>query len=173
VGDDPPGSGPLAVAAGYPAAVRNLTILAVAVLTLAAAAAGCGRQSAEDQVRAKLDDFAQATAAKDYRRLCNDVLAKQLVQKAQAAGLSCEVALKTGLNDVQKPKVQIQKVTVKGDSATAVVHTTAANQDASTDTLELSRQAGDWRVSSVTSPPSPGAGGGPPPVPTRPGTKAP
>jgi hypothetical protein len=154
---------------GYPAAVRRLTIIAAAVLTLAAA--GCGGQSAEDQVRAKLNDFAQATAAKDYRRLCHDVLAKQLVQRAEAAGLSCEVALKTGLNDVQKPKVQIQKVTVKGDSATAVVHTTAANQDASTDTLELARQGGDWRVSSVTSPPSPG-GGAPPPVPTRPGTKA-
>jgi hypothetical protein len=154
---------------GYPAAVRRLTIIAAAVLTLAAA--GCGGQSAEDQVRAKLNDFAQATAAKDYRRLCHDVLAKQLVQRAEAAGLSCEVALKTGLNDVQKPKVQIQKVTVKGDSATAVVHTTAANQDASTDTLELARQGGDWRVSSVTSPPSPGAGA-PPPVPTRPGTKA-
>jgi hypothetical protein len=155
---------------GYPAPVRRPTIIAAAVLTLAAAGCGGGK-SAEDQVRAKLNDFAQATAAKDYRRLCHDVLAKQLVQKAEAAGLSCEVALKTGLNDVQKPKVQIQKVTVKGDSATAVVHTTAANQDASTDTLELARQGGDWRVSSVTSPPSPG-GGAPPPVPTRPGTKA-
>jgi hypothetical protein len=153
---------------GYPAAVRRLTIIAAVVLTLAAA--GCGGTSAEDQVRAKLNDFAQATAAKDYRRLCSDVLAKQLVQKAEAAGLSCEVALKTGLNDVQKPKVQVQKVTVKGDSATAVVHTTAANQQASTDTLELARQGGDWRVSSVTSPQPPG-GGGPPPVPTRPGTK--
>jgi ketosteroid isomerase-like protein len=155
---------------GYPAAVRRLTIIA-AVLTVAAA--GCGRQSPEDAVRAKLDDFAQATAAKDYHRLCNDVLAKQLVQKAQAAGLSCEVALETGLKGVQSPKVQVQKVTVKGDSATAVVHTTAANQDASTDTLQLARQGSDWRVSSVTSPPSPAAGGGPPPVPTRPGTKAP
>jgi hypothetical protein len=155
---------------GYPAAVRRLTIIAAAGLTLAGA--GCGGQSTEDQVRAKLDDFARATAAKDYRRLCDDVLAKQLVQKAEAAGLSCEVALKTGLNDVQKPKVQIQKVTVKGDSATAVVHTTAANQDASTDTLQLAREGGGWRVSSVTSPPSP-TGGGAPPVPSHPGTKAP
>jgi hypothetical protein len=153
--------------------VRRLTILAAAVLTLAASAAGCGRQSAEDQVRAKLDDFAKATAAKDYHRLCTDVLAKQLVQKAQAAGLSCEVALETGLKGVQSPKVQVQKVTVKGDSATAVVHTTAGNQDASTDTLQLARQGSDWRVSSVTSPPSPAAGGGPPPVPAGPGTKAP
>jgi hypothetical protein len=156
---------------GYPAAVRRLTIIAAAALALAAA--GCGSQSAEDEVRAKLDDFAQATAAKDYRRLCTDVLAKQLVQKAQSAGLSCETALETGLKGVQNPKVEVQKVTVKRNSATAVVHTTAANQDASTDTLQLARQGGGWRVSSVTSPPSPGTGGAPPPVPTRPGTKAP
>jgi hypothetical protein len=149
--------------------VRRLTIFAATVVTVAAA--GCGRQSAEDQVRAKLDDFAQATAAKDYRRLCNDVLAKQLVQRARAAGLTCEVALETGLKGVQNPKVEVRKVTVRGDSATAVVHTTAANQDASTDTLQLARQGGEWRVSSVTSPPSPG--GAPPPVPTRPGAKAP
>jgi hypothetical protein len=155
---------------GYPAAVRRLTIIA-AVLTVAAA--GCGRQSAEDAVRSKVDDFAQATAAKDYRRLCNDVLAKQLVQRARAAGLTCEVALETGLKGVQNPKVEVRKVTVRGDSATAVVHTTAANQDASTDTLQLARQGGEWRVSAVTSPPSPGAGGAPPPVPTRPGAKAP
>lgn len=151
--------------------MRRLTLIVAAVL--AVAAAGCGRQSAEDQVRAKLDDFAQATAAKDYRRLCDDVLAKQLVQKARASGLSCEVALETGLKAVQNPKVQVQKVTVKGDSATAVVHTTAANQDASTDTLRLARQGGDWRVSAVTSPPSSAMGGGAPPVPTRPGTTAP
>src|SRR3954452_4687838 len=102
---------------------RPLVALAAAALVLA----GCGDgPSDEEQVRTAVQAFSDATAAKDYQRLCDDLLAPKLVEKIKQAGLPCEVALQRGLGDVRKPKLTIGRVTVEGASATADVLTSAA-----------------------------------------------
>ena len=86
---------------------------ALAVLGAAYALSGCGA-SASDQVQAKLEQFAHAVAARDTSTLCSQVLAPDLVGHLNAAGLSCEQAMKTFVQSVCDPRLSVSKVHVKG-----------------------------------------------------------
>ena len=58
-------------------------------------------------MQAAVEAFGRATAAKDYQGLCDRLLAPDLVQEVEQAGLPCEVALRQGLGDVQAPTLTI------------------------------------------------------------------
>ena len=129
-------------------APRHLLVSAV-VLGLTASA--CGRESEEERVRATLERFAAATAAKDYDALCNDVFSKQLVEEVRRT-LPCELALKNSdLGSAQKPKLEVKRVKVDDKKATADVRSTAANQPASDDTVQLVQEDGGWRIIALSS----------------------
>lgn len=57
---------------------------ALVVVTLVLGLAGCGSVSAVDQVRAKVRQFATATAQRDAQLLCDQVLAPALVARITA-----------------------------------------------------------------------------------------
>lgn len=125
----------------------RVLVCAVAGLTLLA---GCGRgPSDRSQVRAALADFGAATAKRDYQALCDRLLSKALVGKLEQIGLPCEVALKTGLGTVERPVLTVRRISVDGDRASAEVHTTAANQAPSDDTIQLRKEDGSWRIASL------------------------
>src|SRR5690349_9399001 len=61
--------------------VRRSLVAAALVLVLG----GCGSGPTDaEQVRSAVLDFGRATAAKDYQRLCDDLLAPKLVEKIKA-----------------------------------------------------------------------------------------
>ncbi len=77
-------------------------------------------------------------------------------------GLPCELAFKRGLDPVKDPKIRIDDVKVVKSKALVRVRTTAKNQPPSDDTLELVRQGGNWRISSLAKPqPQPPASSAP------------
>jgi Putative lumazine-binding len=126
--------------------VRRLFVALVA----GAALVGCGGgPTDEEQVRATVDAFSKATAAKDYDKLCKQLLAPKLLEQVEQAGLPCEVALSKGLGEVEEPRVTIGQITVNGDSATADIRTSAKGEEPSRDTLKLSRVGGQWRIASL------------------------
>jgi ketosteroid isomerase-like protein len=125
---------------------RPLVALAAAAVALGACGEG---PSDEEQVRTTVQAFSDASAAKDYQRLCDDLLAPKLVEKIKQAGLPCEVALEQGLGDVKDPKLTLGKVTVTGESATADIRTSAAGQQPSRDTLKLTKVGDRWRIASL------------------------
>src|SRR3712207_150488 len=63
--------------------LRAVHLRALTALTLVCAAAlgACGRDSGEEEVRATLQTFADATARKDYQRLCDELFSKELVEE--------------------------------------------------------------------------------------------
>ena len=129
-------------------APRHLTTL---VLVSAIAASGCGRESEEEKVRAKLDEFASATAKKDYDTICDDVFSEKLVEQVKRT-LPCEVALKqSDLGAAKSPKLDIKRIRVDGKRATADVTSSAANQRPSKDTVQLVQEAGGWRIIALSS----------------------
>jgi hypothetical protein len=112
--------------------------------------AGCGA-SPKDQVRAKVEQFASATASKDYATICNQVLAHSLVMHLSANGIRCEQALGLALGAVNNPALSIGQIIVKGSNASVITLTVAQGQHASLDALELIDTGHGWRISSLSS----------------------
>jgi hypothetical protein len=132
--------------------------LAALVAALALVAGGCGSKdtpSDTDQVRDTMVAFGKATAAHDYKGMC-ELLAPVLLDKLRQVGLPCEQALKQGLGEVRSPKLTVGKITVKGDTATAEVRSSAEGETPSDDTVELRKINGSWRVSSLAGTGEPG-----------------
>ena len=126
--------------------IRSLVAPAVLCATLC----GCGGGPSDgERVHAAAEAFGRASAAKDYQRLCDELLAPKLVAKVEAVGLPCEVALRQGLGDVREPTLTIGRIRVKGDTATAEVQSSAAGEAPSHDTLRFVRVGGKWRIASL------------------------
>jgi hypothetical protein len=124
---------------------------AVALIGVAYALTACGT-SASQQVQAKLQQFAHAVAARDTRTLCRQVLAPNLVDHLNAAGLSCQQAMRTFVESVSEPSLSVSKVHVKGSSASAVVLARAKGQPSSIEAVQLTNTKGGWRLASLASP---------------------
>jgi hypothetical protein len=129
------------------AAVTVLTVLVVvAVLSL--------KPGPDDdkQVREALDTYAKATRDKDYQTLCDSLYATDLVERIRSAGLPCEVALRTGLQDRQNPRLEVRAVEVNGDQALAKARASASGEVPAVVTIRLVREGDDWRVASLVEP---------------------
>jgi hypothetical protein len=132
----------------------------IAVTLVASATAlfaGCGGQSDRDAVTAKVNQFLKATAGKDYRTLCEQILAPSLVARLKAGGIQCEQAMKISLANVKSPRLSIGRVDVHGAKASVITLTTAAGQEASIDAIELIKTGGGWRVAALGTPQVPAA----------------
>jgi hypothetical protein len=139
-----------------PVVRSSVRVLAVGACVAAAAlvAGGCGTDE-RPHVRQALARFARAAASKDYRTLCERVLAPSVLQPLVQVGLPCEKALSHALRHVQEPRLVVRRIDVHGSTAVATVHTTAANQPPSDDVLQLVEVGNQWRVASLTSAPVP------------------
>ena len=130
--------------------LRAVRRLIVALLVLGATVSGCGGGPSDaEQVQSTVEAFGRATAAKDYQRLCDELLAPKLVSEVERVGLPCEVALRQGLGDVTAPTLTIGRIEVRGDEATAEVRSAAAGEEPSADTLHLVRMEDAWRIASL------------------------
>ncbi len=136
-------------------------------MTAALALVGCGGRSPSDAVRVTLTRFGQATDRHDYATLCRDIFTPELVQGLLDRGLPCERALQIGLADVTGARLQVQRVSVHGGHADAIVRSTATGEASTNDTVELVREAGSWRIARLV-PTTPSTIGAPPSGPTGP-----
>jgi hypothetical protein len=109
-------------------------------------------------VRTALQRYEKASADKDYQALCDELLASSYVKRAAATGLPCEVALRTALEDVKNPTLEVLSVEVNGDRAAARVRGSAAGQVPGEDVYTLVREDDSWRIL----PPQPAATGATP-----------
>jgi hypothetical protein len=131
--------------------LRRVRFLAPALTLLVLVGCGDAGPTPEEQVRATVSEFGRATADKDYTAMCDRLLAPKLVEDVTQAGLSCERALKQGLDRVRDPRLTIGQVKISGDGATAEIRTSAAGEEPSKDTLELVNINGTWKISSLGS----------------------
>ena len=127
-----------------PARLIVCGLLAVIVVVVALQLRG-GRDD-EELVREALARFETASAAKDYQTLCDDLFASSYVRQTASSGLPCEVALRTGLEDVKNPTLEVVSVEVNGDRAAARVRGTAAGQVPAESVYTLIREDDDWKI---------------------------
>ena len=145
------------------------TAAALAMITGLAACGGGGHtrpSPVQDRaaVRGTLMKMERATETHDYAVMCNQVLARALVQRVASVGLPCETALRLGLRGVRQPHLTVSTIKVNGDRALAQVFSGAKNQEPSNDVVELVRERGAWRVASLAGPQ--------PPAPNKPGDES-
>ena len=136
------------------APARLLALLAVP----AALVAGCGQtqknsasdfQGPQKAVAQTVEDLQSAGRKRDGNKICEQLLAPALVQQIQRASKgTCASVLDDRLRDVDAFEMQVQKVTISGDRATAVVHSDAGKHDR-TDTFGLVRQGASWKLASL------------------------
>ncbi len=121
------------------------------LVSCACVLAGCGTSDAA-QVRAKVDQFAAASAAKDYAAICGQVLAPSLLTRLSAARVTCPEAMQIALGNVQDPTISIGRIRVTGRRASVITLSAARGQQASLEAIDLIKTAKGWRLLSLGSP---------------------
>ena len=120
-----------------------------AAVAVAGALGGCGGASDQDLVRSKVAEFATAAASRNYGTICTQVLAPALLTRLASGGITCEQAMRIGFGSVSSPTLSIGKVTISGSRASVIALSTATGQQASLDTLQLTRTSRGWRIASL------------------------
>lgn len=100
-----------------------------------------GQQAVIDTIA----EFADATEAKDYAKICDEIL----TEKASKIGGGCERVLRRASRDIKEFSITVTSVKVgeDGKTATAEADTETNGQQATPQTLSLVKGAkGEWRV---------------------------
>src|SRR5262249_1709511 len=93
-----------------------------------------------------VDALAQAGSRGDAKRICTDILAKQLVTELKSAGGNCETEMDRALKDASDYDLQGRSVKVDGKTATAQVRQGKAGKTA---TFTFVQEGGAWRASAL------------------------
>jgi hypothetical protein len=138
--------------------------LAPLALVVALAAAGCGQANKDSAtkfsgeqraVAQAVEDLQSAGRKGDAQKICTDLLAPALIEEIRHASGDCAKVLDGALQDADTFEMTVEKVTVDGTRATAVVKSDAGKKDR-TDTLELVREGRNWKIASLGGAPAGG-----------------
>jgi hypothetical protein len=129
---------------------RALLALALIALPLA----GCaGAQTSKSnfkgdagKVAAVVDDLASAGRTGNAKKICSDILARQLVAELKSAGGDCESEMKAAIQDASDYDLKVDSVKVTGGSATARVRQGTKGRVA---TFSFIKEKGNWRASAL------------------------
>jgi hypothetical protein len=127
-------------------------------LVLAALAAGCGASQSsagdfegeERRVADVVEKLQSAGETGDAAEICDEVLAEQLREEMQAAGANCEQELDKAIKDADDFELEVEDVTISGDSATAKVRGQDQGEERVRD-FEFVREGNGWRATSLGS----------------------
>jgi hypothetical protein len=128
---------------------RFLTVVLVATaLGVAGCTSSTGTTSgqfsgAQGDVAQVVSDLAKDGQRKDAQKICSDILARELVDKLNQAGTSCGQEMDKAIADADDFDLSVQKVTINGSSATAVVR---RGKDGPTATFRFVREGGKWKA---------------------------
>ena len=131
---------------------RRVAILPLLLL------AGCGASSSqpssvddfkgdERAVAQKVEDLQQAGESQEPETICNDILARSLVQQLEAAGSDCTQEMEKAVEDADDYALDVTDVSISGSTATAKVR---RGEDGPTETMEFTQEGGQWRATSLS-----------------------
>ena len=89
----------------------------------------------------------RATDEKDFNTVCFDLFSDQV--RAQAGGVRCPALLRRTARDVEAPRIRIERIRLQADAASVRVRTRSRDQPSVPDVIELVRQRGRYRISSL------------------------
>jgi hypothetical protein len=127
-------------------------------LVFAALASGCNGsasstsdfQGEQKQVAEVVEKLQSAGETGDAKEICEQLLAKSLADEIRAAGSSCEQELEKAIDDADDFDLDVESVTIEGDTATARVKGRDRGADRVV-TFEFERDGSSWRATSLGS----------------------
>ena len=130
------------------------TAATVAVLALLVSACGTTETSPNEpnfddqqqQVAQVVDNLADAGRRGDATRICEEILAKRLVDELKAAGGDCTTEMDRAIKDASDYDLQVTDVKVNGSTATAKVR---QGDDGKVATFTFVKDKGGWRASAL------------------------
>jgi len=134
--------------------MRTALALLVAALLLSSCGAAAPRDSAknfsgaERDVANAVEDVESAARKSDADALCTRLLSASLLAGLKQQGTNCKTAVKEAYKDADSLDLTVKDVTISGEKATAKV-TSGSGSDEKTDTLELEKSGGVWKISSL------------------------
>jgi len=125
-------------------------------LVLAALASGCAGsasssgkfQGEEKRVADVVEKLQSAGETGDAQEICDQVLAKSLADQIAAGGSTCEQELDKAVKDADDFDLDVESVTIDGNTATARVK----GQDGGADrvrTFEFEKEGSNWRATNL------------------------
>jgi hypothetical protein len=127
------------------------TLALAAVLTLALSACGAAPSKPEteqEKVTKVVDDLASAGSRRDAKRICTDILSKQLVAELKTAGGDCVIEMDRAIKDATDYDLQVVSVKVNGANAAAQVR---QGDKGSVATFTFVKEGGAWKASALGS----------------------
>jgi hypothetical protein len=119
------------------------------------AVAGCGGSDkpkpisgAPAQVADAVLALERATARGDFEHVCEELMTPEA--RRLSGGRECAERLRRAAGDLRDPRIKIDRVEVDGEQASVRVTTTARGQGSVTETLELVRERGRFRIASLS-----------------------
>jgi len=137
--------------------VRSVAALCV----LAVAVGGCGaasRDSTEDfkgqerAVAAAIEEIETAARKDDADKVCKQLLSDSLLTALEKKGTTCTTGVQEGFDDADSLDLEVDDVTISGDTASAEVTSGRSGSDRKQDTLNLVRDGEDWKIASLGPP---------------------
>ena len=129
--------------------------LTAAVLAPALSACGTATSSqnskfkgAQQDVVRVVDALAQAGSRGNAEKICNEILAKQLLTELKSAGGDCVTEMDRAIKDASDYDLQVTSVKISGSNASAQVR---QGKDGQTATFTFVKEGGAWKASALGS----------------------
>jgi len=132
--------------------VLALCVLAVAVAGCGGASAGNSAKDFDGQERAvakTIEDLEKAAADDDAAKVCKELLSDSLLAALEKKGTNCTTGVNEGFDDADSVDLEVDDVTISGQTATAKVGSGRAGTAKKTDVLKLERDGAAWKISSL------------------------
>jgi hypothetical protein len=127
-----------------------------ALCALVAALASCGGGDEDDgdadglarEASAVIEQLERSIAAGEFERICSELLSAEV--RRQAGGGECPAMLARTSAGVKRPRIEVKEIQIEGSTAAVKVVTVADGQARAEDTIRLVREAGGYRISSLS-----------------------
>jgi hypothetical protein len=132
--------------------VRRAALIGVTTLVLAGCSLGSDEEpqpvrGAPRQVAKTVQALEQATRARDFRSICDRLFTASA--RRRAGGRDCPRLLGSTSEGLSGPRIQIVGIDIQGQRAKVRVRSRAVGQPPLTDTIQLRRERGGYRIDSL------------------------
>ncbi len=119
--------------------------------------AGCGGEASsaggfegeEKAVAEAVEDIQTAAERRDPERLCRDLIAKELRDRAADGGTSCDKEMEKAVRDADSFDLDVEDVTVTGTTAQVTVKGDAGTKRRAGE-IRMVKEDGRWRAASFS-----------------------